>query len=1173
MPTTLDRAKVKQYLDDFDLETLFTQELGWDYGGSDTEVTVKDRAYPLQAIAHKRGMVAYQYRAQPGEELPDHPTRQQIERRVVKQVREHIIIFANHDRTTQYWLWVKREPGRPDRPRTHIYRSDQSGEPLIQKLERIVFTLEDEADLSIVDVTGHVLAAFDVEKVTKRFYDRFKKEHQAFLGFIEGVEELADREWYASLMLNRMMFIYFIQKRGFLDNNPDYLGDRLRTVRQEHGSGKFAGFYRLFLLKLFHEGLGQPEAERDPELVALLGQVPYLNGGLFDVHELERDHPDIDIPDEAFVKIFAFFDAYQWHLDDRPLRNDNEINPDVLGYIFEKYINQKQMGAYYTKEDITGYISRNTIIPFLFDRAKKGCSTAFTPDGGVWRLLQEDPESYFYAAVRHGITYDIHNNKELAVVQELPAGIAAGLDNVAQRGGWNEPAPEAYALPTETWREHVARRRRYEEIHAKLEAGEVTSINDLITYNLNIEKFALDVIANSEGSELVSAFWKALASVSVLDPTCGSGAFLFAALNILEPLYSACLEAMEGFLDDLKRSRRKHSPRKLSNFKAVIKEVDKHASKDYFILKSIIISNLYGVDIMEEAVEICKLRLFLKLVAQLERYEQIEPLPDIDFNVRAGNTLVGFTTLQEIKDAAEKTPVARGSETPATQDRMIYAEEEAKLDRIDEDAELAALAFSNFRKMQTDHGMDAGDFAGAKLELRERLDALRAELDRYLASEYSVREGDDAAYKQWRASHQPFHWFVEFYGIMHNGGFDVIVGNPPYVSTKKIPYKMLAPSDTKIPDIYGHILLKSLALTKRGGRSGMIIPLSITFSGGFKTIRQELCDWGGAWFSSYDNIPAALFAGVSQRCTIWIGSRVPSETFVAPMYRWRAVSRKHLLPKLSYVPIGNCRDIGASGLPKISNGFQESALNAILTSSPKKLRAAIGSGKELHTLGFSQTARNFVSVFLEDPPNLDAISLAEVTSSKISHMRLMSSADRYGALAATAGELFFWYWLVRGDGFDVTGHLVRDYLSVLEYLPPEHFALLARLGRILHTERNRWLVFKKNAGRYVGNYNYRGAFSITRRADLLIMNGLSRNREEALDIFDYVQRVLAINKYAGEKGIPAEVKAMFPVPQAESDRYSQVFMETDSKLIEGYCLSQEELDFIIKYDIKYRMGL
>ena len=823
MPATLDRARVKQHLDNFDLRSFFIQELGWDHGGSDTEVPVEDRAYPLQAVAHKRGMVAYQYLAQPGDDFPDHPTRQKIERAVAKQVREHIIIFCPHDRSAQYWLWVKREPGRSDRSRQEIYRTDQTGEPLIQKLESIVFTLEEEADLTIVDVNARVRAAFDVEKVTKKFYDRFKKEHQAFLGFIEGIENLADREWYASLMLNRMMFIYFIQKRGFLDNNPDYLRHRLQTVRSRHGQGRFASFYRLFLLRLFHEGLGQTEADRDPELTALLGRVPYLNGGLFDVHDLERDHPHIDIPDQAFEQIFAFFDAYQWHLDDRPLRNDNEINPDVLGYIFEKYINQKQMGAYYTKEDITGYISRNTILPFLFDRAKKGCAIAFRP-GGIWQLLADDPDRYFYEAVRHGITYDIHKNKELDAKQALPPAIAAGLNDVARRDGWNEPAPSAYALPTETWREHVARRQRYEEIYAKLDAGEVTSINDLITYNLDIEKFSQDVIANSEGPELVRAFWKALTQVSVLDPTCGSGAFLFAALNILEPLYTACLEAMAGFLDDLKRSQRPHSPQALSDFRKVLTQVDEHASDSYFILKSIIIGNLYGVDIMEEAVEICKLRLFLKLVAQLDSYDQIEPLPDIDFNVRAGNTLVGFASLDEVKRAIQGDWV-----------------KELALPDIEERAELADRAFRRFRAMQTDHGMDASEFADAKLDLRERLDALRAELDGYLASEYGVKEGDEAAYARWRASHQPFHWFVEFYGIMHRGGFDVIVGNPPYVEYKSVKqdYEVRGFSTLACGDLYAYVFERSLFLSNRG-RLGLIVPVSILSTDGFHDLRSLL---------------------------------------------------------------------------------------------------------------------------------------------------------------------------------------------------------------------------------------------------------------------------------------------------------------------------------------------
>jgi hypothetical protein len=144
----------------------------------------------------------------------------------------------------------------------------------------------------------------------------------------------------------------------------------MRTLQERKGKDKFLSFYRHFLLRLFHEGLGQPS--RNAELDALLGKVPYLNGGLFDVHQLESDNPSIEIPDKAFETIFDFFDAYRWHLDERPLRADNEINPDVLGYIFEKYINQKQVGAYYTKKALD-------FVPLFIDsRGKKGKSEDYT---------------------------------------------------------------------------------------------------------------------------------------------------------------------------------------------------------------------------------------------------------------------------------------------------------------------------------------------------------------------------------------------------------------------------------------------------------------------------------------------------------------------------------------------------------------------------------------------------------------------------------------------------------------------------------------------------------------------------------------------------------------------------------------------------------------------------
>ena len=784
---TTDIQQLQSYLQRFQFKELFIEGLGWDHFNSrPLPVSVDDQEFVLDPVAEKRGFAVHVCRPDSDGKIPLYSVRQRIEGKVTKSHQEHLIIFVDAAEERQIWQWVKREIGKRAASREHEFHAGQTGQPLAQRLNSFVFTLQDEAEgIGIVDVTQRARSTFDVEKVTKRFYDRFSKEREAFSAFIDGITSKGDRDWYASLMLNRMMFVYFVQKQGFLADDRDYLRNKLTEVQTKYGNGQFQGFYRQFLLRLFHEGLGKPESERAPDLIDLLGDVPFLNGGLFDPHELEQAHENISIPDEAFERVFEFFDAYRWHLDERPNREDNEINPDVLGYIFEKYVNQKQMGAYYTKEDITGYIGRNTIIPFLFDAAKKEVPIAFRPGGGVWELLRDDPDRYIYPAVGHGIAWNARvagDPERLDAQYDLPDEIAAGIDDVSQRSGWNTPAPDEFALPTETWREVVARRQRYEEVHAKLASGEVQEINDLITLNLDIEQFARDVIARSEGPELVRAFWHALRGtntkpgISILDPTCGSGAFLFAALNILEPLYRACLDGMGGFLQDLERSERPRGSKPLNDFDTVLKDVSKHPNEDYFILKSIVLNNLYGVDIMEEATEICKLRLFLKLVAQVETVADVEPLPDIDFNIIAGNTLVGFTSLE----AVEQTMTV----TPDGQHRQVFPEEQEILDRINEQATDVSSAATHFRWQQTLYG---GEITQEhKANLRERLNKLTDELDGYLAKEYGVDTKDEAAYGAWRRSHQPFHWFAEFFGIMANGGFDVVIGNPPYVEYNKI---------------------------------------------------------------------------------------------------------------------------------------------------------------------------------------------------------------------------------------------------------------------------------------------------------------------------------------------------------------------------------------------------
>ena len=1194
MPVGID--ELRPYLHTWDFPRLFVEGLGWNhYEAAPLAVDVDGFTYSLRPVAEKADFVAYVCAPDPDGAVPPSPVRSKIESRVAKSAFEHLIIFVDGAQTTQVWQWVKRERGKPAVPREQSYHPEKGGTPLLQRLIQISFTLEEERQINISKVSSKVRKAFDVEKVTKRFYEHFRKELTAFGDFIEGITAQGDRDWYASLMLNRMMFVYFIQKQGFLDGDHDYLRNRLKMVREQtaaartglnsappesnpvppepavghapsHGSlfpdlltgraahpervegspdpesvrpepvagtsdpesvrpepvegrsgGRFQRFYRLFLLRLFHEGLGQPEAQRAPELAALLGKVPFLNGGLFDVHDLERDNPDIAIPDAAFERVFDFFDGYRWHLDERPYREDNEINPDVLGYIFEKYVNQKQMGAYYTKEDITGYISRNTVIPFLFDAAKKECPVAFGPDGGVWRLLRDDPDSYIYPAVGHGIVWNARdaenptrldqpirhsgesrNPENPHATFDLPADIAAGIGDVSQRGGWNQPAPDDYALPTETWREVVARRQRYEEIRAKLAAGEVRQINDLITLNLDIEKFARDVIAQSAGHDLLRAFWHAMRDVSVLDPTCGSGAFLFAALNALEPLYTACLEGMRGFLDDAERSERKRSASFLEDFRHVLGQVDKHPSERYFILKSIVLNNLYGVDIMEEAVEICKLRLFLKLVAQLESYDQIEPLPDIDFNVRAGNTLVGFTSLDAVRQAMTVTPDG--------QRRQVFPEDQAALDRIEEEAEIASAAFNQFRWQQT---MLGGEVTAAdKQTLRDRLHSLDDELDRLLAAEYGVDPKQSAAYDAWRASHQPFHWFTEFYGIMSKGGFDVVIGNPPYVEyrTLKDEYSVRGLKTQACGNLYAMTWERSIHLAT-SGQLGMIVPASAVCTDGYAPLRELLIDSGNVVVSSFSDNPGKLFDGMPhnrlQIILVNKGSK-PSRIFSTVYNKWRPDARQYLFHNLAFFETSNLKT--DAGIAKIGHPIEASILRKLkdvpLVPQDSKSAPALS-----HSLYYTRKLSHFVQVLNFIPAIYDSKEQLRKPT-ELKEVFFDSALVRDGALGILNSSLFSWLVQCFSDCRNLNQREVR--MIRFEIADTGLLERLSALSRDLMED-------------------IRANSELKKQGQLTIQQTFPR---QSKPIIDQIDRVLA----------------------------------------EHYGFTDEELDFIINYDIKYRMG-
>lgn len=420
MPT-LNRKETRELLREGRFEDLFVNSLGWDIArGGGLVVEADGEEFMLMPVAQKRDFAVYSVNGGFGR-LPSRDTQLKISREAGKTSHEHMIIFVSSDGALQHWQWVRRGFGRPVAQRRLVYRVGSTGEPLIQKLERIAFEFAEEDSLTVTDVEQRVRATFDVDVVTSGFFKEFKKRHDAFLDQIDGMRDDDDRKWYASIMLNRLMFVYFIQKKGFLDKDQNYLSNKLRQMQGLGVRNGFYPFYRCFLLRLFHEGLSKPPGQRRQDVVGdILGEVPYLNGGLFAVHQLEEKHTEINIPDCAFGEVFDFFDKYKWHLDERALRKDNEINPDVLGYIFQKYITDREKGAYYTKEDVTEYMSRNAILPAIFDKLSELCPERFGFAGSAWDMLKSDPDRYVFESLRHGFVFNRESRKFTAVADVPP---------------------------------------------------------------------------------------------------------------------------------------------------------------------------------------------------------------------------------------------------------------------------------------------------------------------------------------------------------------------------------------------------------------------------------------------------------------------------------------------------------------------------------------------------------------------------------------------------------------------------------------------------------------------------------------------------------------------------------------------------------------------------------
>ncbi len=1043
------------------LPGLFLGELGWDRPWIPLfAIDLPGVRLDVVPIAQKCGLHVFEIKS--GVDSLPAVLQVAADREIAKRSPERLLIFSSD--SNQVWRWPESRPSGGTRLVPHTYLFQNPNEDLVQRIARISFSIAEQNSLSLLSVRARVRMSLNAEQVTRRFYDAFRTQHGDLLSGIEGIDDGEDRSWYASLLMNRLMFIYFIQMKGFIGGDRNFLQTCLAHVEENKGQDEFHSFYRDVLVPLFHDGLGSERHEFAGSTIAhLLKNVPYVNGGIFELHAIESRY-SIKVRDEYFQRIFDFFGGFTWHLDTRPSGNPNEINPDVLGYVFEQYINltasgKRENGAYYTKQDVTGYMVTSTLCTHLLERLI--ATTGTNP----FVHLQANPRLYLHEDRLYG--WDTEGDDWLPLPSEV-------LDAGADTNRWEDlKATETYAticLPGETWLDVIERRQQVDRLVTFLQEGNVGDVRELITNNIDIRSLLCDSIRSLTDPDDVLTAWNETSQVTVLDPTCGSGAFLFAALDVLDEIYGVILDTVE--LHVRSGSTRAHEV--LESITARRREGQNLA---YFRLKHASLNNLHGVDLMAEAVEIAKLRLFLTLVSRLDSPTEMEPLPDLDFNLKAGNLLVGF---RDMDDARGR--VANSLESlPA----ILAIEPEAN--------RLFAQRLEFLRLLEVTH--DESEVHQLKADIIASAAALRAIADQA----YFDATTTDLTLDEWKDKTKPLHWFIEFPLAIKRGGFDVVIGNPPYVNRNTLAYSFGGFKTDACTDIFASCMERSVSLCIADGVFSMIVPIAFQFSGDYATAREAMNSLVPWWcISTYSRNPAALFPpGVGVRPVIFVGIRGGARGgHVTETRRWNEDYRPYLFHATTYtriVPKTLTEPWQRVGSTRLGELFDQ------LMALPGKL--AEDTRRHGPSIGFKQTALYYMSVFVDEPPAwMPSGDLTPQT--KVGRLNFQDERSRDLAYILLSGRVGMWWWSAIGDDFDVTGGLLMAFPIRIQSVESAHDELL-ELAAELRAEQQKHPLVTRYARKVMGNYDMLRCRHITDRADQLVLR--------ALGLDDYWPDVLASN--------------------------------------------------------------
>lgn len=535
-------------------------------------------------------------------------------------------------------------------------------------------------------------AAFSIEKVTDEFFTQYKDLFDKLFRNFENDENVKielrkvgiDNARFTKKLLGQIVFLYFLQKKGWLGvpQNARWGTGKKRFVQELFDQAQIekVNFFKDKLQYLFYEALAKERDNINSYYKRFNCRIPFLNGGLFEADYNWRD-ANITIPENLFrnkdknkagdvgTGILDVFDRYNFTIkEDEPLDKEVAVDPEMLGKVFENMLDiteRKSKGAFYTPREIVHYMCKESLIQFLDNALNSGTSS--------YQELGSDQTKLF------GGSTDKKGNLKLEIEH---------ADNI-----------RVSKKEIETF---------IREGHFALENDErVAAKGETKTYQYQLPE------SIRKNADLID---QKLSSIKICDPAIGSGAF---PVGLLHELVNAMLVLKPHLSYN-------YLTEKLIGFGFVQRESISDSRYIYRLKRHIIQESIYGVDIDSSAIDIARLRLWLSLVVDEDDLDPIETLPNLDYKIVAGNSLIGLP-----QQGADRYP------------QLSKELEELKDKFYDETNELEKKKLrSQINKKIQNVLKAAEDFEGYKIDFDFKL------------------------------------FFSEVW--REKGGFDVVIGNPPY---------------------------------------------------------------------------------------------------------------------------------------------------------------------------------------------------------------------------------------------------------------------------------------------------------------------------------------------------------------------------------------------------------